>query len=157
MRSLVALVIVGALVIIATEQIAPAEVTAPDSFITTEPTTTVVAPTTTITTTTTPPVLSPPTTFPQVTVAEAPPSNDDFFACVRIRESRGDYTVSDPTGTFHGAYQIYQGGWDSVAGSMGRDDLVGVKPNMAAPSDQDSVAQAMFDQYGSKPWNGACE
>jgi hypothetical protein len=80
-----------------------------------------------------------------------------FFECIRWRESRGDYTVSDSTNTFHGAYQIYQGGWDAVAASIGRHDLVGVEPHVAAPEHQDLVAQAMFDQYGSKPWGGACE
>ena len=55
-----------------------------------------------------------------------------------------------------GAYQIYQGGWDAVAGSIGRSDLVGRKPNTAAPADQDTIALAMLRQYGRSPWGGAC-
>lgn len=84
------------------------------------------------------------------------PSEAAFLACVRQRESRGDYTAVDPSGTFMGAYQIYQGGWDAVARSIGRTDLVGVKPNRAAPADQDTIALAMLRQYGKTPWGGAC-
>ena len=122
------------------------------------------------TTTAAPPV----TAAPQVTTtttrrptttttqrAAAPPSSTslspaEFLACVRHRESRGDYTASDPTGTFLGAYQIYQGGWDAVARSMGRTDLVGVPPNQASPADQDAVALAMYALHGTRPWGGAC-
>ena len=75
---------------------------------------------------------------------------------MRQRESRGDYTVVDPTGTYFGAYQIYQGGWDAVARSIGRTDLVGVRPNRAAPIDQDIIALNMLRQYGRSPWGGAC-
>ena len=67
---------------------------------------------------------------------------------MRQRESHGDYTAVDPSGTFMGAYQIYQGGWDAVARSIGRSDLVGVRPNRAAPADQDAIALAMLRQYG---------
>ena len=83
-------------------------------------------------------------------------SEASFLACVRQRESHGDYTAVDPSGTFMGAYQIYQGGWDAVARSIGRTDLVGVKPNRAAPADQDTIALAMLRQYGRAPWGGAC-
>ncbi len=79
-----------------------------------------------------------------------------FLACMRQRESHGDYSVTDPTGTFMGAYQIYQGGWDAVARSIGRTDLVGVKPNHASPADQDTIALAMLRQYGTSPWGGSC-
>ncbi len=84
------------------------------------------------------------------------PSEASFLACVRQRESHGDYTAVDPSGTYMGAYQIYQGGWDAVARSIGRSDLVGVKPNRAAPADQDTIALAMLRQYGKSPWGGAC-
>jgi hypothetical protein len=83
-------------------------------------------------------------------------SEASFLACVRHRESRGVYTAVDPTGQFMGAYQIYQGGWDAVARSIGRTDLVGVRPHHASPSDQDTIALAMLRQYGTKPWGGAC-
>ena len=98
------------------------------------------------------------TTTAAVVAVERPTTTSTvFFECVRWRESRGDYTVSDPTNTFHGAYQIYQGGWDSVASSIGRHDLVGVRPDMAAPAEQDTIAAAMYEQYGARPWGGACQ
>ena len=93
----------------------------------------------------------PPATGPTPTSWEA-----SFLACVRQRESHGDYTAVDPSGTFMGAYQIYQGGWDAVARSIGRGDLVGVRPNHASPADQDTIALAMLRQYGTSPWGGAC-
>jgi len=79
-----------------------------------------------------------------------------FFECVKWRESRGNYQAVNPTGTFMGAYQFYQGGWDTFAARIGRDDLVGVPPNMAAPADQDAVALAAYNELGAKPWGGAC-
>ena len=83
-------------------------------------------------------------------------ATDAFFACVRHRESHGDYTAVDPSGTFRGAYQIYQGGWDSIANLIGRTDLVGIQPDVASVADQDVIAYAMYDQLGSRPWGGAC-
>src|SRR3954454_15249999 len=81
----------------------------------------------------------PPTTAAPKVVAPAPPAGPTptaaeaaVLACVPHRESRGDYGAVDPTGQFMGAYQIYQGGWDTVARSMGRTDLVGRRPNTVA-------------------------
>jgi hypothetical protein len=111
-----------------------------------------VTPITEISTTTT--VDHSPITVPVTTV---PDPTDAFFACVRHRESHGDYTAVDPSGTFRGAYQIYQGGWDSIANSIGRTDLVGIQPDAASVIDQDVIAYAMFDQLGSRPWGGACQ
>lgn len=109
----------------------------------TETTTTTTTSTTTTSTTVLPPVI--------------PPSVDDFMACIRHRESRGDYTAVNPTGTFMGAYQIYQEGWDAYAERAERPDLVGVQPHDAAPRDQDIIALAMYNHLGSKPWGGACQ
>ena len=91
------------------------------------------------------------TTQPKVTR-----SVDAFFECVRWRESRGNYQAVNSTGTFMGAYQFYQGGWDTFAGRIGRHDLVGVAPNHALPADQDAVALGAYNELGAKPWNGAC-
>ncbi|MSZ89116.1 MAG: hypothetical protein F2585_07200 [Actinobacteria bacterium] len=106
-------------------------------------------------------VQAPPTTAAPVYLPPPPPpiinsSDAAFMACVRERESHGDYTAVDPSGQFMGAYQIYQGGWDSIAGSMGRGDLVGVRPHQASPADQDAVAYAMLAKLGRSPWNFAC-
>ena len=107
------------------------------------------------TTTTTPAPAPPP---PPPTASGGGPSawEASFLACVRHRESRGVYSAVDPTGQFMGAYQIYQGGWNAVAASIGRSDLVGVPPHRAAPADQDAVALAMLRQYGTSPWGGSC-
>ena len=120
------------------------------------------APTTAPPTTSAPKVVqAPPTTAAPVYVPPPPPpiissSDAAFMACVRERESHGDYTAVDPSGQYMGAYQIYQGGWDSIAGSIGRGDLVGVRPHTASPSDQDMVAFAMLAKLGRSPWNFAC-
>lgn len=96
------------------------------------------------------------TTTPAPAVAQ-PQNVTAFFECIRWRESRGNYAAVNPTGTFMGAYQIYQGGWDHYAALINRDDLVGVQPHTAAPTDQDSVALAMYNDLGAKPWGGACQ
>lgn len=135
---------------------APA-VTVADVAVTIPAPTTTLAPSTTTTvrrvpqTTTTSTTTRPVVTLPAPTLSDAA-----FLSCVRWRESRGDYTAVDPSGQFMGAYQIYQGGWDSVAASIGRHDLVGVAPNHASPVDQDIVAVAMLARHGRSPWGGAC-
>lgn len=121
-------------------------------FVATVPTVTTVETTTTaiITTTTT-------TAPPRVSTPQAlTHSTDAFFECIRWRESRGNYQAVNPTGTFMGAYQIYQGGWDTFASRIGRHDLIGTPPHTALPADQDAVALAMYNELGSKPWGGAC-
>ena len=121
--------------------------------------TVLVSPTTTTTvdlswmnTTTTTSKPKPATTKPATTK-----SVDAFFECIKWRESRNNYGAVNSTGTFMGAYQFYQGGWDTFAGRIGRHDLVGVKPNHASPADQDAVALAAYNELGAKPWNGACQ
>lgn len=135
---------------------------------TTDATTATTAPTKKTTTTTAPAPAgiakaTPPTTSAPRVATPAPvtgpsptSSESSFLACVRQRESHGDYTAVDPSGTYMGAYQIYQGGWDTIARGMGRSDLVGVKPNHASPADQDAVALQMLRLYGRSPWGGAC-
>lgn len=115
--------------------------------------TTTTTSTTTSTTTT--------TTAPPVVIAEpkpsVPESTEAFFECIRWVESRNDYSAISTSGTFMGAYQIYQEGWNAFARMSGRLDLIDVSPHTALPSDQDAIALAMHNQLGSKPWNGACE
>ena len=99
------------------------------------------------------------TTTSTVPVAFVAPTQsvNAFFECIRWRESRGNYQAVNSTGTFMGAYQFYQGGWDTFAGRIGRHDLVGIKPNHASPADQDAVALGAYNELGAKPWNGACQ
>lgn len=96
------------------------------------------------------------TTVKHTASTTKPADVDAFFDCVKWRESRNNYQAVDSSGTFRGAYQIYQGGWDAFAARINRHDLIGVAPDAASPADQDAIALAMFNELGSKPWNGAC-
>lgn len=81
----------------------------------------------------------------------------DFLACVRQRESGGNYGVYNAGGSgAAGAYQFMPGTWNGIAASIGRSDLVGVDPAQAAPADQDAMAQALYAQQGAAPWGGGC-
>ena len=81
----------------------------------------------------------------------------DFLACVRARESGGNYGVYNAGGSgAAGAYQFLPGTWNSIAASSGRADLVGVDPAQASPGDQDAMAQALYAQQGAAPWGGGC-
>lgn len=108
--------------------------------------------------TTKPPVWSPPPT----TVAPAPPppivssSDAAFLACVRSRESGGNYAIVDSSGQYMGAYQFSQSTWDDIASRSGRSALVGVHPNNASPADQDAIAFATLAISGRSPWGGLC-
>ena len=95
-----------------------------------------------------------------VTVASSsqPASEGDFLACVRKRESGGDYTIHELTGASQaaGAYQFLPSTWDAIAAATGRSDLIGVDPADASPADQDAMAQALYAQQGAAPWGGSC-
>lgn len=76
-----------------------------------------------------------------------------FLDCVRRRESRGQYGVTDGSGNY-GAYQFNQNTWNNTASHAGRSDLVGVNPAAASPSDQDAMAQSLLAWQGTGPWQG---
>jgi len=69
-------------------------------------------------------------------------------------ESGGNYRAVNPAG-YYGAYQFNQGTWNSTAGSAGRKDLVGVRPDKASPSDQDAMARKLHSLRGWQPWSCA--
>ncbi len=73
------------------------------------------------------------------------------WAALRECESGGDYTITNPSGKYRGAYQFDRSTWNSVAG---RHDpsLVGVDPAQAAPADQDAMALALYSERGARPW-----
>jgi hypothetical protein len=73
------------------------------------------------------------------------------WAALRQCESNGDYTITNPSGKYRGAYQFDRSTWDSVAG---RHDpsLVGVDPAAASPDDQDAMALALYIERGARPW-----
>lgn len=101
---------------------------------------------------------------PTTTTTRAPappppaPSSSDaaFLACVRARESGGNYGITDSSGLYMGAYQFSQGTWNAAASAAGRSDLIGVQPHHASPADQDAMAYATLRISGRSPWGGLC-
>jgi hypothetical protein len=83
-------------------------------------------------------------------------SDAEFLACVRARESGGNYSIVDGSGNYMGAYQYSQSTWDGIASRSGRGDLVGLRPNLASPADQDAIAYATLAISGRSPWGGIC-
>jgi hypothetical protein len=73
---------------------------------------------------------------------ERPDRADDPWAGVRRCESHNNYSINTGNG-FYGAYQFTISTWNWVSNIIGRTDLDGVRPDLAAPSDQDIVAQAL--------------
>ena len=73
------------------------------------------------------------------------------WAALRECESGGDYTITNRSGKYRGAYQFDRSTWNSVAG---RHDppLVGVDPAAASPADQDAMAMALYIERGARPW-----
>ena len=101
------------------------------------------------------PVTAPPATAPPTTAA-IPPSAAAVLACIRQRESGGNYAAVSASGVYRGAYQFSQATWDSSASHAGRPDLVGRPPNTVAPADQDAVALSTYLWEGLAPWGGSC-
>lgn len=105
---------------------------------------------------TTVPAQLPPTTAPQVMIsASEPRSTSSFLSCVRTHESNGHYDAISPDGVYRGAYQFLRSTWDSTAAHAGRNDLIGIDPASASPTDQDALAEALYQWQGASPWNGA--
>jgi hypothetical protein len=73
------------------------------------------------------------------------------WAALRNCESGGNYSITNPSGKYRGAYQFDQSTWDSVA-RRHAPGLVGVDPAGASPSSQDAMAQALYSERGSDPW-----
>jgi hypothetical protein len=140
-----------------TTTVAPTTTAAPKPKATT---TTTAAPKATTATaapsTTAAPAPAPPAPAPVATGGGASPAEAAFLACIRQRESGGNYGVVSANGLYFGAYQFMRSSWDSTANHAGRPDLVGVAPNVAAPGDQDAMALHLFRWQGKRPWNGAC-
>ena len=120
------------------------------------PATTLPPTTTTVVTTTVPPVPSttvpPPVTTTVVQVQAAQSNINSFLACVRQRESRGDYTAVNSSSGAGGAYQFLQSTWNTTANHIGRGDLVGIHPSNVDPATQDMMAVALYNWQGESPW-----
>jgi len=102
-----------------------------------------------------PPPKPAPKPAPKVTVTSSgggtPPNA--FLACVRQRESGGNYRITNGAG-YYGAYQFSQSTWNNTANHAGRGDLVGVNPASASPADQDAMAASLYAWQGRSPWAG---
>lgn len=85
-----------------------------------------------------------------------PNRDDPYLSCTRQRESRGNYSVVNPSGPYLGAYQFLQSTWNVTAQHAGRTELVGVPPNVASVYDQDDMAWTLYQWQGTGPWGGAC-
>ena len=73
------------------------------------------------------------------------------WAALRQCESNGDYTITNPSGKYRGAYQFDRSTWNSVA-ERHDPSLVGVDPAGASPADQDAMALALYSERGARPW-----
>jgi hypothetical protein len=78
------------------------------------------------------------------------PSSEEW-AALRQCESNGDYTITNPSGRYRGAYQFDRSTWNSVA-ERHAPELVGVDPAAASPADQDAMAYALYSERGARPW-----
>ncbi len=92
---------------------------------------------------------------PQVTQSRGG-GGGGFMACVRGRESRGQYGAVNRGSGAAGAYQFMPGTWNNTARHAGRPDLVGKSPASASPADQDAMAAHLYAWQGSAPWGGGC-
>ncbi|MFN3219739.1 MAG: transglycosylase family protein [Acidimicrobiales bacterium] len=70
------------------------------------------------------------------------PDPSDPWRAVRECESNGNYGINTGNG-FYGAYQFTIRTWNWVAGIIDRRDLIGVRPDLASPADQDRMANAL--------------
>lgn len=71
--------------------------------------------------------------------------------CVRYRESRGNYTVADKTGSWFGAYQFAVVTSNTAAKLMNRPDLVGITANKWTRAEQDAAFYLIYDEgHGKK-------
>lgn len=96
-----------------------------------------------------PPAPAPVADAPSVSSSSGPSAS--AWAALRNCESGGNYSITNPSGKYRGAYQFDQSTWDSIA-RRHAPGLVGVDPAGASPSSQDAMAQALYSERGSDPW-----
>jgi hypothetical protein len=85
------------------------------------------------------------------TPALPPGPSADKWAALRECESNGNYSITNPSGKYRGAYQFDRPTWNSVA-ERHAPYLVGVDPAAASPVDQDAMAWALYSERGARPW-----
>ncbi len=69
-----------------------------------------------------------------------------FLACVRQRESGGNYRAVNPSSGAGGAYQFMPSTWRAMGGQG--------LPQNASPAEQDAMAMKLYAQAGRSPWAG---
>lgn len=84
------------------------------------------------------------------------PSLPPFLQCVLQHESGGNYAAVSPNGLYRGGFQFAQGTWNQAAQLAGLPQLVGVPPNDASKADQDTLAIALYNADGERPWLDGC-
>ena len=62
----------------------------------------------------------------------------EWLLKLRMCESGGIYATNTGNG-FYGAYQFMISTWNNIASKTGRQHLVGVRPDLASPADQDAM------------------
>lgn len=77
--------------------------------------------------------------------------SDDALWRLRQCESGGNYAITDPSGTYRGAYQFDRTTWNSVA-SRHFPTWVGIDPATAPSLVQDAMARALYLERGRQPW-----
>jgi hypothetical protein len=97
-----------------------------------------------------PEAVEPPIDVVPVPVLPPGPSAEQW-AAMRECESGGDYSITNPSGKYRGAYQFDRRTWNSVA-ERHAPHLVGVDPAAASPADQDAMAFALYSERGARPW-----
>jgi hypothetical protein len=95
--------------------------------------------------TTTPPRPTAPHVAPNPVPTGGTPPNG-FLACVRNRESRGNYGAVNGSSGAGGAYQFMPGTWAAMGGTG--------LPQNAPPAVQDAMAAKLYAQAGRAPWAG---
>jgi hypothetical protein len=73
------------------------------------------------------------------------------WAALRDCEAGGDYSITNPSGKYRGAYQFDRSTWNSVA-ERHAPSLAGADPAAASPADQDAMALALYGERGASPW-----
>ena len=141
-----------------TTTVAPTTTTAPP-----QPTVSVVTPPPTIPATITTPTTPPTTTTaapsgydsdalgPAVPLDVAGFPSQQRWEAMRQCQTDGSYTEVNDAGTHYGAYQFRLATWDELAGRK-YPSLVGVLPSEASPADQDRMAYALWEEFGSGRW-----
>ena len=75
-----------------------------------------------------------------------------FLACVRNRESGGNYSAENSTSTASGAYQFLDSSWRTLSARAGYGSYGGHAANAPAWV-QDAVAVWTVENIGRSPWH----